>query len=175
MKCESLFYHFHSREGISKCCLPKWQPFCSGGDELMTISFHSTPGRRSTVTITSMEVANALGPNWFYDKVLCRYCYAMNISILQHINITPLADRSYQIMDRNDIKQCFTSLNLYSAQYNDNFMVENHVKPAALQWYHWTSMATQIAGTSAVGSKYSRLIAKLWGARASAGKCWLSI
>ena len=31
------FYHFHSRKCISKCRLPKWRPFCPGGDELNII------------------------------------------------------------------------------------------------------------------------------------------
>ena len=33
MKFESEFCHFHSRKCIWKWCLPKWQPFCAGGDE----------------------------------------------------------------------------------------------------------------------------------------------
>ena len=33
-KFESEFYHFHSRKCIWNCRLPKWRPFCSGGDEL---------------------------------------------------------------------------------------------------------------------------------------------
>ena len=28
------FSNFHSRKCIWKCCLPKWGPFCPGGDEL---------------------------------------------------------------------------------------------------------------------------------------------
>ena len=31
---KSDFYHFTSRKFIWNCRLPKWQPFCSGGDEL---------------------------------------------------------------------------------------------------------------------------------------------
>ena len=34
MKFESEFYHFNSRKCNRKCHLPKWQPFCPGGDEL---------------------------------------------------------------------------------------------------------------------------------------------
>ena len=34
VKFESEFYHFHSRKGIWKFCLPRWQPFCPWGDEL---------------------------------------------------------------------------------------------------------------------------------------------
>ena len=34
VKFQSEFYCFHSRKCISKCLLQKWQPFCSGGDEL---------------------------------------------------------------------------------------------------------------------------------------------
>ena len=30
VKFESEFYHYHSRKCNSKCCLPKWQPFCPG-------------------------------------------------------------------------------------------------------------------------------------------------
>ena len=33
VKFESEFYHFHSRKCISNFRLPKWQPFCPGGDE----------------------------------------------------------------------------------------------------------------------------------------------
>ena len=36
VKLELEFYHFHSRKCIWKCHLPKWQPFCPGGDELIT-------------------------------------------------------------------------------------------------------------------------------------------
>ena len=32
VKFESRFYHFRSRKCTWKCCLPKWQPFCSEGD-----------------------------------------------------------------------------------------------------------------------------------------------
>ena len=35
VKLESEFYHFQTTKCIWKCCLPKWQPFCPGGDELM--------------------------------------------------------------------------------------------------------------------------------------------
>ena len=35
VKFESEFYRFHSRKCIWNCRLPKWRPFCSGGDELM--------------------------------------------------------------------------------------------------------------------------------------------
>ena len=35
---QSEFYHFHSRKCIWKCRLPKWWPFCRGGDEVMTRS-----------------------------------------------------------------------------------------------------------------------------------------
>ena len=31
---ESKLCHFHSRKCILKCRLPKWRPFCPGGDEL---------------------------------------------------------------------------------------------------------------------------------------------
>ena len=34
VKFELEFYHFHSRKCTWKCCLPKWQPFCPGRDEL---------------------------------------------------------------------------------------------------------------------------------------------
>ena len=34
VKLEPWFYHFHLRKCIWKCCLPKWQPICPGGDEL---------------------------------------------------------------------------------------------------------------------------------------------
>ena len=39
VKLESEFYHFHSRKCIWNCRLPKWRPFCPGGDEL--IQFNS--------------------------------------------------------------------------------------------------------------------------------------
>ena len=32
VKFEFEFYHFHTRKCIWKCCLPKWWPFCPGGD-----------------------------------------------------------------------------------------------------------------------------------------------
>ena len=35
VKFEFEFYHFHSRKCIWICCLPEWQPFCPGGDELI--------------------------------------------------------------------------------------------------------------------------------------------
>ena len=34
VKLKPEFYHFHSRKFIWKCRLPKWPPFCPGGDEL---------------------------------------------------------------------------------------------------------------------------------------------
>ena len=34
VKFESEFYHFHSRKCNWICRLPKWRPFCPGGDEL---------------------------------------------------------------------------------------------------------------------------------------------
>ena len=34
VKFESKSYTFHSRKCIWICCLPKWQPFCPGWDEL---------------------------------------------------------------------------------------------------------------------------------------------
>ena len=36
MKFESELYHFLSRKFIWKCRLPKWWPFCPGGDELIS-------------------------------------------------------------------------------------------------------------------------------------------
>ena len=36
VKFESELYHFHSIKSISKCCLPKWRPFCLGRDMLHT-------------------------------------------------------------------------------------------------------------------------------------------
>ena len=36
-KFESEFYHFHSKKCIWNCRLPKWRPFCPGGDELMEL------------------------------------------------------------------------------------------------------------------------------------------
>ena len=41
VKFKSEFYHFHSRKFIWKCRLPKWRPFCPGGDELTV--HHSIP------------------------------------------------------------------------------------------------------------------------------------
>ena len=37
VKLESKFCHFHPRKCIWKCCLPKWQPFCPGRDEVTTV------------------------------------------------------------------------------------------------------------------------------------------
>ena len=34
VKFESEFYHLHLRKSIWNCRLPKWRPFCPGGDEL---------------------------------------------------------------------------------------------------------------------------------------------
>ena len=39
VKFESKFCHFHSRKCIWKCRLPKWRPFCPGGDELMIMAW----------------------------------------------------------------------------------------------------------------------------------------
>ena len=39
VKFESEFYHFHSRKCILKCRLPKWRPFCPGGDKLILFLF----------------------------------------------------------------------------------------------------------------------------------------
>ena len=35
VKFKSEFYYFHSRKCIWNCRLPKWRPFCPGGDELI--------------------------------------------------------------------------------------------------------------------------------------------
>ena len=35
MKFYFKFKYFHSRKCVWKCCLPKWQPFCPGGDECL--------------------------------------------------------------------------------------------------------------------------------------------
>ena len=37
VKFESEFCHFHSRKFSWKCRLPKWWPFCTGGDELIQL------------------------------------------------------------------------------------------------------------------------------------------
>ena len=42
VKIKSEFYNFHSRKCIWKCHLPKWQPFCPGGDELSTKAIGAT-------------------------------------------------------------------------------------------------------------------------------------
>ena len=34
LRCKSKIYHFHSTKCIWNCRLPKWRPFCPGGDEL---------------------------------------------------------------------------------------------------------------------------------------------
>ena len=39
VKFESEFYHFHSSKCNWKCRLPKWRPFCPGGDELSMTSW----------------------------------------------------------------------------------------------------------------------------------------
>ena len=38
VKFESQFYHFHSRKCIWKCRLPKWWPFCPGGDGVIPLA-----------------------------------------------------------------------------------------------------------------------------------------
>ena len=43
LKFEWEFYNFYSRKCIWKCCLPKKQPFCPGGDELMVLSHIKFP------------------------------------------------------------------------------------------------------------------------------------
>ena len=48
VKFESEFYHFHPRKCNWKCCLPKWQPFCPQGDELIT---HSPTGTNTKAAI----------------------------------------------------------------------------------------------------------------------------
>ena len=49
VKFESEFYHFHSRRCIWKCCVPKWRPFCPGGDELMASSIGPLASHESTL------------------------------------------------------------------------------------------------------------------------------
>ena len=41
VKFESEFYHFQSRKCNWKCHLPKWRPFCPGGDELKDLFWKS--------------------------------------------------------------------------------------------------------------------------------------
>ena len=38
VKFESEFYHFHSKQCIWNCRLPKWRPFCPGWDQLIRVT-----------------------------------------------------------------------------------------------------------------------------------------
>ena len=77
VKFESELYHFHSRKCIWKCRLPKWQPFCPGGDELM----HR--GLKIMAAILLMAFSHVL--HWkrmfvFWFKSLVRECPINSLS-----------------------------------------------------------------------------------------------
>ena len=42
VKYESELYHFHWRKCLWNCRLPKWRPFCPGGDELREVETSAT-------------------------------------------------------------------------------------------------------------------------------------
>ena len=55
---KSEFYHFHSRTWIWNYRLPRWQPFCPGGDELICSQVFPVPAATS----------NPLGPSDAYMR-----------------------------------------------------------------------------------------------------------
>ena len=55
VKFESEVYHFHSSKCIWKCRLPKWRPFCPGGDKLRNVCTTKTK-QRKTKQYTSRSV-----------------------------------------------------------------------------------------------------------------------
>ena len=62
VKFKAEFYHFHSRKCIWNCRLPKWRPFCPGGEEL----------RGSSLIIIDMLYAICCYNEWCYKKTQCR-------------------------------------------------------------------------------------------------------
>ena len=55
-KKEWEFDHFHSRKCIWNCLLPKWRPFCPGGDELKTGHQDSSPQQWASYQIRKIAV-----------------------------------------------------------------------------------------------------------------------
>ena len=56
VKFESEFYYFHSSKCIWKCRLPKWRPFCPGGDELIAICCTYLPIQLLLMTMSNGSV-----------------------------------------------------------------------------------------------------------------------
>ena len=55
VKFELESYHFHSRKCIWNCRLPKWRPFCSGGDELIYIFTMKMPVQRTCPSMSGQH------------------------------------------------------------------------------------------------------------------------
>ena len=64
MKFQSEFYHFHSRKCIWNCHLPKWRPFCPGGDELSPGHLFSTKAVFSGIGIKINAVTKQQAITW---------------------------------------------------------------------------------------------------------------
>ena len=93
------------------------------------------------VVVTSMEVADALGPNRFYDQVLCRYHHVMIISILQHINIMPLAYRtswSWTGISNNVASTLFSMmLNIMTIHSGKSCKTKHWLHYSEISWALW--------------------------------------
>ena len=71
VKIKSEFYYFHSRKWLWKCRLPKWLPFCPGGDEFWCLRLWlGTNGLNSSLG-TSVGWGR-YGPGWY-----CITCNAL--------------------------------------------------------------------------------------------------
>ena len=64
VKIELEFYHFHSRKCIWNCRLPKWGPFCPGGDKLT----HLYP------SVLSISIGLLTGPWEMWLQILKKMC-----------------------------------------------------------------------------------------------------
>ena len=74
VKLESEFYNFHSRKRIWNCRLPKWRPFCPGGDELMHWLLNKDGGswQRAFSNICNTLYQNA---NIFFQQNANAFCW----------------------------------------------------------------------------------------------------
>ena len=89
VKFQSKCTHFHSRKCVWKCHLPKWQPSCPGGDELMgllracilLLSYLTHRGLNKVVIVLQMAYVHAF--SW---KKCLVFLFKFQSSVFSGIN-----------------------------------------------------------------------------------------
>ena len=95
MKFESEFYHFHSRKCNWKFNLPKWRPFCPGGDALIALplvkgkagGFYASAFRRRRHYVFGLSVCPSV-QSLKYPLLTCTWvCWSTRptVTILRHV------------------------------------------------------------------------------------------